>query len=76
MLLAIEMASRHYSTEEVVGLLEGDMKEDIDDPQEVVMEGSDEEFEEDLEDLDQTEDGTYINTILPQCYEHTLIMQT
>ena len=58
MLLAIGMASRVYTREEVLGLLDYDEEQDIDDPQEVVMEGSDEEFE----DLDEIENGTDTNT--------------
>ena len=42
------MAQRHFSTEEVLALLD---PEDVDDPQEVLLEGSDEEFD-DLEELE------------------------
>ena len=55
MLLATGMASRVYSREEVLGLLDCNEEQDTDDPQEVVMEGSDEEFED-------LESGTDTNT--------------
>ncbi len=54
MLLAIEMASRLFSSEEVLALLDPEEDCELDDPQEVIMEGSDEEFS----DLDEVEDGT------------------
>ena len=46
------MANRHFSTEEVLALLVPD--EELDDPEEVLVEGSDEEFV-DLEELDEIE---------------------
>ena len=46
-------SSRHLSTEEVLALLEPEEWE-VDDPNEVLLEGSDEEFE----DLDELENGT------------------
>ena len=61
MLLAIEMVTRYYSREEVVGLLDSEELQDMDDPQEVVMEGSDEEFE-DPQDLDEIENGIGTDT--------------
>ena len=66
MLLAIEMASRCYSTEEVMDLLDSDVEEELDDPQEVIMEGSDEEFDG-PEDLYKMENGTNINTTMLYC---------
>ena len=58
------MASRYYSTEEVVDILDSDVEDeevqDFDDPQEVLMEGSDEEFGG-LENLDTIENGTVTN---------------
>ena len=65
MLLAIAMASRCYSREEVVGLLDSDDEEEVDDPQEVFMEGSDEEFD----DLDEIENGTNTMQTKQYCIE-------
>ena len=47
-------SSRHLSTEEVLALLEPEEEWEVDDPNEVLLEGSDEEFE----DLDELENGT------------------
>ena len=54
MLIATEMVSRQLSTEEVVALLTSEEEFDLDDPQEVIMEGSDEEFDY----LEESENGT------------------
>ena len=51
------MASRSYSTEEVVSMVYCSDEEEMDDPHEIVMEGSDEEFGG-VEDLDEIENGT------------------
>lgn len=52
------MASRKYSTEEVMKLVAcSDEEEEMDDPHETVMEGSDEEFGGDGS-LDEIENGT------------------
>lgn len=51
------MTQRHFSTEEVVALLD---PEEVDDPQEVFMEGSDEEFD-DLEDLENGNTFSNVN---------------
>ena len=52
-------------------LLDSDNEEDMDDPQEVVMEGSDEEFG-DLQDLNNIEDGMDINENKPIVLQVTI----
>ena len=68
------MASRKLSLEEVMALLGGEeedsVEEDVDDSQEVIMEGSDEEF--DL--LDESENGIIYNngcdSSVYECFIH------
>ena len=45
------MASRLYSMEELLALIPEDEEAELDDPNEVMVEGSDEEYD-DLEDYD------------------------
>ena len=63
------MASRKLSLEEVMALLGGEeedsVEEDVDDSQEVIMEGSDEEFDV----LDESENGIYNNGCDASVYE-------
>ena len=49
MILAIEMASRNFSLDEVLSLMEHEEDLEIDDPQVVILGGSDKEFD-DMED--------------------------
>ena len=53
LLLDIAMASRHLSMEEVLAMLEPEEEYELDDPQEIILEGSDEEFS----DLEEVENG-------------------
>lgn len=50
------MASKIYTTDEVLAFLEGEEDCEEDDRQELFMEGSDEEFD----GMDEGEDGTII----------------
>ena len=45
MILAIEMASRNFSLDEVLSLMEHEEDLEIDDPQVVILGGSDKEFD-------------------------------
>ena len=58
------MASRHFTLEEVAALIQAEDDSDVDDPNEVLLEGSDEEFDE----LDEFEEG---NTSYFYCINHT-----
>ena len=65
------MASR-YSTEEVISMLDCDLEgeDDIDDPGEPILEGSDEEFGA-FEDMDEAGNGTvnkYKEIFTYNCY--------
>ena len=57
------MASRKLSLEEIMALLGGEeeeeVEEEVDDPQEVIIEGSDEEFDV----LDENENGMHIAAV-------------
>ena len=50
---------RHLSTEEVLALIAPEEECEVDDPNEVLEEGSDEEFDE----LDEIENGTIISSM-------------
>ncbi len=62
------MAARLLSMEQVLDLLTSAEDHDIDDPQEVIMEGSDEEFDldEDADGLDEVEEGTVCHNMYYQ----------
>lgn len=49
LLFRITMASRLFSAEELLGMMEDEEEDEVDDPNEVLAEGSDEEFD----DLDE-----------------------
>ena len=64
------MASRHFTLEEVAAMITAQDDDDVDDPNEVILEGSDEEFD----DLEELEDGNcsllvyyfqFCNVIIP-----------
>ena len=60
MILAIEMDSRNFSLDEVLSLIEHEEDLEIDDPQEVILGGSDEEFDRHMEDIENLENCTVI----------------
>ena len=66
MILAIEMASRNFSLDEVLSLMEHEEDLEIDDPQEVILGGSDKEFD-DMEDIENLENYTVIFNYMYQC---------
>lgn len=73
LLLDIAMAkSRQLSTEEVAALLFLDDPEGLDDPEEVLVEGSDEEFD----DLDEIEEGTFQCSMLYCLHYGTMCLQS
>ena len=63
MILAIEMASRNFSLDEVLSLMEHEEDLEIDDPQEVILGGSDKEFD----DIENPENCTVIFNYMYQC---------
>ena len=75
------MAGRNFSVEEVLALLDTgedfDSMEPVDDPHEVIMEGSDEEFEDFEADLEDEESVHGKNFKINNCvlFIHSYIMQ-
>ena len=70
MILAIEMDSRNFSLDEVLSLMEHEEDLEIDDPQVVILGGSDEEFDRSLTTwkTENLENCTVIfNYIMYQC---------
>ena len=54
------MDSRNFSLDEVLSLMEHEEDLEIDDPQEVILGGSDKEFDRHMEDIENLENCSYM----------------
>ena len=71
MILAIEMASRNFSLDEVLSLMEHEEDLEIDDPQVVILGGSDEEFD-DMEEREPRKLYSYLQLYYVSMYYYLL----